>query len=80
MILMQVLLWGWWEGGFLHGWSKVGPAINAGCIFCFTGGSGEPHFAQDLLWTFALMIFFLWVLVVLHEPFGEAPTSQMSME
>lgn len=32
--------------------SKAGPATNAGCICCFTGGSGEPRSAQDLLWTF----------------------------
>lgn len=39
-------------------WRKVGPAINAGCFCCFTGGTGDPHSAQDLLWAFALGIFF----------------------
>lgn len=61
-------------------WSKAGAAANSGFICCCGGGSGETHPAQDLLWSFAPVVFFSWVGVVLHKHFGEAPASQMNRE
>lgn len=48
----------------LH-WGHWGPSLCPGSALGFCLGD---------------FFFFLWVLVMLHEPFGEDPTSQMSLE
>ena len=79
MILMQVLLWGWWEGGLLHAVAKQACYKCRLHLLLHWGLWGASLCLGSAL-DFCLVIFFLWVLVMLHEPFGGAPTFQMSKD
>lgn len=78
MILMQVLLWGWWEGEILHSGAKQGLLQMQVASAASVGALGILALPRICFGLFALVIFFPVVLVVFHEPFGEALTSQMS--
>lgn len=52
MILMQVLLWGWWEGGLLHAVAKQGllqmQAASAASLWAL-GSLALPRICSGLL-------------------------------